>query len=798
MGIELTYRGDTYTAVRDNMANMMVTIGSTDMIANGENYKISAPYMYFDTVLMIPMKAMEKAFGIEIKLSESGDKFEVASNYTAPEYKEITSSLMTFTPGHYSVSYEINLPEDANINVMYRVTSRISWDVDTEESLYYRSAPAPQYIDGKWRGAFSTSLMDKYYGVKLTVNDEIYLKERAFKTTARDMYSYSEYVSAMGGLNIVPTYESLSYYYVSNANDCEIYFRKSGESEWEKAYKPYKDIYADTQQFRGSIVNLESGTEYEVKAVELSENGESANEYSEAAATWTDNPSIAQIINLSEIYSGGSLLLTHLNGSADGWIKVIGDESTPVIAEGNIRDAVLFDNSRYVIFENVTVIGGARNGINLTESCDNIRIINCDISGWGRRGIFDSEAGVHRIDGDTPNWDAAIRLLYTGSVTVERCYIHDPKGSANFWDGETYSRVHPSGPCGVYYGSSGTTVIRYNDFVGNDEHLFNDAIESSGNGYIGGGPGKNTDIYGNYIANGADDATELDGSQMNIRYFGNRIENFHCGVSTSANGVGPSYIFENQICDLHFQGVTLGGGIKAGGRGESPYFGKHYIFNNTIDNYGYGIDGIGYDGVSEYHIETRNNIFVSASNRAITYGNYADERDSLDYDLLWKDSSILSAIIGENVKYAKPVYVDAEAGNMRLAESSKGQNMATLLNNFTHGGDVGVYGNTNILFMPHRPINATADKYRVLLKGAEPTCVSVTFESVEDLQELKIDTTGQWLSIADFEVSNDRRTITAKIQANTELCKNEECFGAVMFRLDTGYSIPVWVGINNN
>ena len=47
---------------------------------------------------------------------------------------------------------------------------------DKEEKLYYRSAPAPQYVDGKWRGAFSTSLSGKYYGVKIIADGKIYLK----------------------------------------------------------------------------------------------------------------------------------------------------------------------------------------------------------------------------------------------------------------------------------------------------------------------------------------------------------------------------------------------------------------------------------------------------------------------------------------------------------------------------------------------------------------------------------------------------------------------------------------------
>lgn len=794
MGIELTYSGDTYTAVRDDGAKMAVALHSAEMTTKDNEYNISEPYLYNDTVLMIPLEAVKKAFGVKAELDGNG-YVEFDDAYNAPEYSEISLDMMTFTTGHNSISYELNLPETADIKVMYKVTSPISSDCDAEESLYYHSAPTPIYKDGKWRGAFSTAFSNKWYGVKVIADGKVYLKERAATTKATNKYSYSDYVAAENdGLNLNPTYESLSYYYESNAYDCNVYFKEVGESEWKKAYKPYKDTNADVSQFRGSIVNLKSNTEYQVKAEELDESGNVINSCEKTVVTQNENPPISQTINLSDIYNGGSLLITDLNGSEDGWIKIVGSDELPIVADGNIRDAVLFDNSSYIIFENVTVKGGAKNGINMTESCNNIRIVNCDISNWGRKGLFCENEGVYRIDGDTPNWDAAIRLLYVNSVTVERCYIHDPRGTTNFWDGDSYTSVHPCGMCGIYARDCDGTVIRYNDFVGNDEHMFNDAIESAGNGDIGGGIGKNADIYGNYFANGADDATELDGSQMNVRYFNNRIENFLCGVSTSANTVGASYIYGNQICNLKYFNVTFGGGIKAGGHGESPYAGKLYVFNNTIENYGYGLSGVGYGGSSEYHIESRNNIYVSNGKRAVQFGNYGNENDSIDYDLIWRDTSIAEEVHGKHTVYAKPVYVDAKHGNMRLAANSTGKTMGISLDNFGGGSEVGVYGNSDISFMPQRPIKAVADKYRISLNDNETVTVSVIFENADDAENIKIDTTGAWIKLVDIETSNDGKTLSVQIGADSALCKNSECFGAVMFRTEDGCSIPIWVG----
>ena len=53
MDIELTYSGDTFTAVREDGKSMEVTLGESEMKANGEAYTITEPYLYEDTVLMV-------------------------------------------------------------------------------------------------------------------------------------------------------------------------------------------------------------------------------------------------------------------------------------------------------------------------------------------------------------------------------------------------------------------------------------------------------------------------------------------------------------------------------------------------------------------------------------------------------------------------------------------------------------------------------------------------------------------------------------------------------------------------
>jgi hypothetical protein len=91
------------------------------------------------------------------------------------------------------------------------------------------------------------------------------------------------------------------------------------------------------------------------------------------------------------------------------------------------------------------------------------------------------------------------------------------------------------------------TTIRYNDFIGGDVHRWNDVIECQGNGNPVGGLYRNAEVYGNTLALANDDGIELEGGEINTRFFGNRIENTLCGVSSGCCTRDPSYIFNNLV-----------------------------------------------------------------------------------------------------------------------------------------------------------------------------------------------------------------------------------------------------------
>lgn len=110
---------------------------------------------------------------------------------------------------------------------------------------------------------------------------------------------------------------------------------------------------------------------------------------------------------------------------------------------------------------------------------------------------------------------------------IERCYVHEPVGYTNPWNGvielgefkgRKYTFTHPQGPNAVYVmQAGGGLVLRYNDFIGSQTHRYNDPVEGWENRSEIGGLAKDADVYGNVMAFGQDDAIELDGGQCNIR-----------------------------------------------------------------------------------------------------------------------------------------------------------------------------------------------------------------------------------------------------------------------------------------
>ncbi|MDQ8208462.1 right-handed parallel beta-helix repeat-containing protein [Coraliomargarita sp. SDUM461003] len=390
-------------------------------------------------------------------------------------------------------------------------------------------------------------------------------------------------------------------------------FRKKGEQEW-RASLPMQ--WQDkTKQLRSSLLNLEEDTEYEIKTwmedPNLTEKMEPA---FMTVKTWSSEVPIARTVYLPAGEITEPLLITE-SGSAEGWVRYTGDPSgTTVLNVGmNGANAVKFEAVHHVILDNLTIRGGVKDAVTLRSSTD-VRIMRCDISEWGRPGELLPSTnpkwgrGPFYLDenGERINLEGGVRIgRYSSRIVVEDCYIHNPRGRATSW-----KNGHPLGPTSIIlFNSDGNLVIRNNSLIGGEEHRFNDTIEGAYNNYITGGPHRDTDFDGNTMFFSNDDGVELDGGQMNVRFFNNWIQSSYCGVSTAPTILGPSYIYNNLIVLEGEERGQTNFAFKVGGnKVEEP--GINYFFHNTIFSNSMALRG-GNWGKGPTPLFTRNNLFAS-------------------------------------------------------------------------------------------------------------------------------------------------------------------------------------------
>ena len=339
-------------------------------------------------------------------------------------------------------------------------------------------------------------------------------------------------------------------------------YRPSASSVWKREERfPY---FALTNCCRGSLLGLEEDTSYELRIVNLS-TSQPLN-LPTSFRTWSSEVPIAEtrVIDPAAV-TKFPISITN-RGSATGWIRYVVKDGA--VLKSTTAKELVFDvnGAEYVVFDDMTLCGAteARNVIKLTNA-HHVRIRNCEIYGWSRVGVprFDLPEGGKYYSSKSStsaiNSDPAININ-TGcqGIVVERCYIHDPLGRSSSW---YYS--HPAGPQAVMmYKPDHTTVLRYNDFVGSDQHRWNDAVESSGNFHLDGGFNREADVYGNYMSYCDDDCIELDGGMQNVRCFGNRFENALCGVSIQGCMVSPTYVFDNLFSGMADEQNLTGQTIK--------------------------------------------------------------------------------------------------------------------------------------------------------------------------------------------------------------------------------------------
>jgi hypothetical protein len=393
-------------------------------------------------------------------------------------------------------------------------------------------------------------------------------------------------------------------------------------------WQPALDLQWDPirSALSGSIVHLEAATHYQVQ-VTISDKQEEISTQEMEFITRADTPPIDsnKIYYLRDFYQGGTLDLSALDiaGSEDGWAKIIGDDVV-IVGDDEHEAAIEIGSQSYIMFENITVQGGAIHGI-ASRNAHHLWFNQCNISNWGRQAKV-VKKGLAYASADTNekpmNHDAGFSLIRTGVVVIENCEVHSPVGRANNW-----GYGHPFGPTAMLVSANhgnealtGQYIIRNNRFYGSDAKRFNDVIESNINGRVYGGFVRDSAIYGNYLAYANDDIIELDGGQSNVLFYNNEIEQGYCGVSALPNMLGPSYIFNNYIHNLGDDRQATWAAIKLGGLMSAPA-GVINIFENLVTTNSNGVAATRFQNDRTFWANIRNNIFIhSAYSKTIGFG----------------------------------------------------------------------------------------------------------------------------------------------------------------------------------
>jgi hypothetical protein len=368
----------------------------------------------------------------------------------------------------------------------------------------------------------------------------------------------------------VATFESVGIYYTPSSppafpdtSGCPVRFRKAGDSAWREGLALWYD--ARNRECRGSLVQLEPGTRYEI---DLS--GKIL-----AATTWSDRFPVARTVKVPD----GSKLEIRQGGNRDGYVVYEGGSIDGKDAEQyNIVIA-----APYVIVRGFTLKGAKQDAIRLMPGAHDVVIEDNDISGWGRFRYVNSKGWKIGVD-----MDSGVRAVCSSGFKLERTVIqrnriHHPRYGANSWSWD-----HPAGPQAITYSHcGGNHVIRWNEIYSEERRYFNDAIGGEDNFSDVGFPNADSDIYGNRISHAWDDAIEAEGANRNVRIWGNYLDRTATGVATTVTHAGPVYIFRNVYnrSRMHSERAPDAddrGPFAKAGSGKEFGDGRRYVFHNTL------------------------------------------------------------------------------------------------------------------------------------------------------------------------------------------------------------------------
>lgn len=407
--------------------------------------------------------------------------------------------------------------------------------------------------------------------------------------------------AAETGARAVPTFESLGLYYdlPSGGELCRVRYRAAGAAEWREGYPLVYD--PRERQYRGSLVGLTPDTLYEIRLEIAGRNA------AFTARTLSENLPVGKTTHVK----GESDQTLHIRdgGEASGWHLVTPAPGSKFVSDVfNLSDYNVAVEADYVILRGLELRNAGIHGVFIREGVRNVVVEDCHITGWGRLGgarvwgvLSGSDSGVYAAGG-------------AGRLVIQRNLIEHPRSGANDWESG-----HPSGPQAItLINSRGGNVIRYNTIRSTEDHGFNDGIGGGSNYSFEGSPNRDSDIYGNIVANCWDDAIESEGANCNVRIWSNYIHHTFVHIATAATAMGPLYIFRNVFGESRISHRDPSGGmmiktgmnyLTIGGERVSTGLGHRFIFHNTALQPKGALDV--FSSHELHNAVTRNNIFYA-------------------------------------------------------------------------------------------------------------------------------------------------------------------------------------------
>lgn len=339
-----------------------------------------------------------------------------------------------------------------------------------------------------------------------------------------------------------PTLHSLGFFVPYSGGQVSLEYRVQGTNIYSQALGM---LEVNQGQFAGSILNLQSGTNYEVK---FTFDGSTViNKVVNTLGEPLQNPQNQSLVvipddkdlntALNEAQPGEVLYIKNGTYSGPFVISNSGTKDNPIILRGESLGGVILESPERSAFTQDDFLNVCyQGGTNLRIEGSHIYVENMTLRGeyWGvtiesnvvneMEGIVIRNTKISNVFCGIRANDNAHRNHFFGSNTIEGKLVNADTGRKT-WNIDGISIT------GQGHTISQNTLSGFGDTI--------DIPPASGNRAI--------DIFANDILFSGDDALEMDGGERNIRVFKNRVSNSGSGISVQPGGGGPFYFYRNII-----------------------------------------------------------------------------------------------------------------------------------------------------------------------------------------------------------------------------------------------------------